>query len=176
MLHFVHPSDANMFLWAHNPLLSRGVTKMLLQIRDRDVNAIWTGYLSSTKPERSVVNDYPNLRVLHIQFRSTHLQLLHGGLHRGFDGWENDSYLRELLLGIRDRVPPTCDVRVLVCSRMLADDARAISQNFSGQLDRVREAGNERRIVFRTPWIESLNAHVALEIEGQEQPLRFHGH
>jgi hypothetical protein len=174
MLHFIHPSDANMFLWAHNPSLGRGITKMLFQIRDRDVKAIWTGYLSSTKPERSLLNDYPNLRVLHIQFRSGFLHAMNGNLHNRFEKWDSDSAFREVLLGLGDRVPPQCDVRILVCSRLIADDARALFNNFPGQLERVKELGSDRRFILRTPWKQLVGASVALEIEGQEQ-TRFYG-
>jgi hypothetical protein len=174
MLHFIHPSDANIFLRAHNPDLGRSVTKMLFQIRDRDVKAIWTGYLSSTKPERSLLNDYPNLRTLHIQFRSGFLHAMNGNLNVRFERWDNDSAFREVLLGLGDRVPAGCDVRILVCSRLMADDARALYHTFPGALERVGNLGSDRRFVVRTPWKPLFGAHVALEIEGQEQS-RFYG-
>jgi hypothetical protein len=175
MLHFIHPSDANMFIWAHKPDLGRSVTKMLFQIRDRDVKAVWTGYLSSTKPERSLLSDYPNLRTLHIQFRSGFLLGMGGNLNSRFERWEADSHLKEVVLGLGDRVPQDCDVRILVCAKLLADDARALFNNFPTQLERISQSVSDRRFVLRTHWQHIFGSMVALEIEGQEQP-RYFGH
>ncbi|KIV99733.1 uncharacterized protein PV09_08660 [Verruconis gallopava] len=172
-LHFIHPSDANMFLWAHNPDLGRSVTKLLFQIRDRDVKAIWSGYLSSTRVERSLQKDYPNLRTLHIQFRSSFLNAMNGNIAGRFERWENDNTFREVLLGLTDRVPPNCEVKILVCNRLIADDARALYNTFPHQLDRVKDPGPDRRLILRTPWKNLFGASVALEIEGQEQSRYF---
>ena len=175
MLHFHHPSDANMFLWVHNPELGRNISKIVFTIRDREVAALWTGYLSSTKPERSLLNDYPNLRVLHIQFRSNHMNIASVNIMRKFGEWENEHTLREMLLSLTDRVPIGCDVKVLVSCRIQADDARAINQNFPGDLELIKDATTDRRIVFRTTWKQAFNhAEVALELEGYEAQ-RFHG-
>jgi hypothetical protein len=173
MMHFVHPSDANMFLWAHNPELGRSITRILLQIRDKDVKALWTGYLSSTKPERSLLNDYPNLRCLHIHFRSTFLHFMqYNNLVRRFETWERESTIREVTLALVDRVPTGCEVRILVCCRVLADDARALHNDFPHELEHVDSLG-DRRVLLRTPWKQTFNTQVALEIEGQEQTRYF---
>lgn len=164
-----------MFLWAHNPELGRGITKIVFTIRDKDVSPLWASYLSSTKPERSLLNDYPNLKVLHIQFRSAYMHAAHarGDIAHRFERWESESSLREMLLGTKDRVPVDCDVKVLVSCRMLADDARALCLNFPGELDRVREDVKDGRVMFRTPWKRAEHAEVALELEGVEQARHF---
>ena len=174
MLHFAHPSDANMFLWVHNPELCRTISKIVFTIRDREVPVIWSNYLSSTKPERSLLNDYPSLRVLHIQFRSTFMNIASANISRRFEGWENEHHLREMLLGLTDRVPIGCDVKVLVSCRVLADDARGLYQSYPGELEKIKEAGSDGRVIYRTPWKQAFNhAEVALEIEGQEAQRMF---
>jgi hypothetical protein len=173
MMHFIHPSDTNMFLYAHNPDLGRSVTRMLLQIRDKDVKSLWTGYLSSTKKERSLISDYPNLRCLHIHFRSSYLHFMqYNNLVRRFETWERENTIREVTLSLVDRVPQGCDVRILVCCRVLADDARALANAFRHELDHVEPPG-DRRVILRTQWKQSFNSQVALEIEGQEQSRYF---
>lgn len=173
MLHFTHPSDANMFLWAHNPTLGRTVTKLLFQIRDRDVRHFWSEYLGSTRPERSLLNDFPNLRTLHVQFRSGFLHSVGGNLHERFERWEGDRAFRELCLSLEGRVPDACDVRVLVCCRLVLEDARALAMTFPDDLSRVRDFGTDKRFVVRTEWRKVFRAEAAMEIEGQEQTKFF---
>ncbi|PVH92903.1 hypothetical protein DM02DRAFT_646709 [Periconia macrospinosa] len=65
---FTHPSDCNMFRIIASSH-SEHITTVYLRIREKDMN-LWTKYLSSTKEDRSLKFDLPNLKTLWIFLRS----------------------------------------------------------------------------------------------------------
>lgn len=170
MLHFQHPSDCNMFLWAHNPILSRLVTKILIQVRDRDVKSLWTSYLSSTSVSRSLLNDYPHLSLLHVQLKSSFLLMLNLNLEERFKRWDMDKALKELCLSLQDRTPPDCVVKVLVCTRTAGRDVQQLLETFPDDLRREHNVSwrgdHEDVIIARTGFIPVHQTQVALELEG----------
>jgi hypothetical protein len=64
---FTHPSDCNIFRVIASPL-SENITSVYLRIREKDVK-LWTSYLGSTSPERSMQADLPKLKSLWIFLR-----------------------------------------------------------------------------------------------------------
>jgi hypothetical protein len=129
---------------------------------------MWTNYLGSTSVTRSLLNDYPGLQSLHIQLRSSFLAALNGDLAERFKRWTSDRALRELCLSLEGRTPDGCDVRVLVCTRLVNEDVRLLIEQFPEVLGRVKGAddGNMGRLILRTGWQAIFKACVALEIEG----------
>ncbi|CAI6336299.1 unnamed protein product [Periconia digitata] len=65
---FTHPSDCNMFRVIASPY-SQHITTVYLRIREKEMG-LWTSYLSSTKEERSLKHDLPNLKTLWVFLRS----------------------------------------------------------------------------------------------------------
>jgi len=168
MLHFQHPSDCNMFLWAHNPDLGRLVSKIMLQLKDRDVRPLWTPYLGSTTTHRSLLNDYPRLQTLHVKYKSSFILVLGGTLEERFRRWDGDRHLRDLCLSLEGRTPEGCDVKVLVCTRMAGRDVqhlvRAFPEDFTTASRSISDY--DEGIIVRTLWRPIFRANVALELEG----------
>ncbi|KAI6878792.1 hypothetical protein KC360_g6747 [Hortaea werneckii] len=68
---FHHPSDANMFVraLASPPLARRFTTVVSLHIKATDTR-LWMPYLTSTDSKRSLRADFPQLREIHVRYRS----------------------------------------------------------------------------------------------------------
>ncbi|KAF2423758.1 hypothetical protein EJ08DRAFT_421685 [Tothia fuscella] len=170
MLHFQHPSDCNMFLWVHNPIVARLVTKILIQVRDKDVRSLWAPYLGSTSVSRSLLNDYPHLQTLHVQLKSSFLLILNANLEERFKRWDMDKHLRDLCLSLEGRTPDTCDVKVLVCTRTSARDVQQLLESFPEDLKKETNVSwrgeDDGSITARTAFRPIFRAQVALELEG----------
>ncbi|KAF2396370.1 hypothetical protein EJ06DRAFT_559941 [Trichodelitschia bisporula] len=161
-LSFAHPSDANMFLYAHNRAQARMLKSLRLMVRDRDVRALWTGYLSSTAPGRSLMADYPSLEEVHVCLRMVGWA---GHAAQGADvverfrRWGGDRALKELCLSVEGRAPVGADVRVVMLYRVARGDVDLLWRMFPGKFQR-RGGG------VRTAWECVFGASVALEVEG----------
>ncbi|KAH9870080.1 hypothetical protein J1614_007002 [Plenodomus biglobosus] len=64
---FTHPSDLNIFRVIASPA-SQNITSVYFRIREKDLR-LWTSYLSSKNPERSLKADLPNLKNLWLFMR-----------------------------------------------------------------------------------------------------------
>lgn len=184
-LNFQHPSDANMFHWAHNErlgisnsgdaeqysmsnisILSPGktITRLLLNIRDRDVRLLWTAYLGSSSPIRSLLHDYPNLQTLHVTLQSRYWDLFPGTPEDKFRRWTQDRSLKEVCLNMEGKTEAP-DVKVLVVNTLPVRDIVSLLRAFPGEILRVRGGGGE----VRTRWVRMLKAEVALELAPIEE-------
>jgi hypothetical protein len=167
---FHHPSDCNMFLWAHNPDLGRLVTTMILQARDKDVRSLWSPYLGSTSMSRSLYIDYPHLQTLHVELKSNFMSILQGSLEERFRRWDGDRQLRDMCMALDGRTPEGCDVRILVCTRMVGRDVQHLLKEFPEELgSSMAWRGNrDDSIIARTHWRPSFRPciPVALQLEG----------
>ncbi|KAF1986286.1 hypothetical protein K402DRAFT_454305 [Aulographum hederae CBS 113979] len=67
---FTHPSDANMFPWAHNLERCADITRLNFYIRDRDFSSLWSDYLGSNNGTRSLKWDYRKLHRIDVTYRS----------------------------------------------------------------------------------------------------------
>lgn len=166
---FTHPSDANMFLYNHNPEIIRAnVKKLHLIIKDhRDVRSLWTSWLSSTMPDRSLASDYPNLTILDIRLRSDLIRTLNGDLLERYKRWHGDKALSELDGSVKEQARPGCQISIIAHTRMASADLRVLVKAFPEDLRMVRPRGEERAI-FRSEWRAKERCSVALEIEASE--------
>lgn len=100
ILTFHHPSDANMFMRAISaPSMGRHVANISLHIKAQDIR-LWTPYLTSRDPNRSLKADFPNLRELSIRYRSNKWQ--HSiPPESNMRHWTDDSSLMEVIDGLR---------------------------------------------------------------------------
>ena len=155
-LAFQHPSDANMFGWAHSPDLARQVTSIALHIRDKDVRSLWTGYLSSTDPYRSLVFDYPALTSLNITFRSNSWLQMAGPAIDKLQQWKDDPHLRDLRHSFKERISENLKVRLIAVHRATVTDVRNLLQieELKGQLRRDPETGEVRSGYLKFPEME----------------------
>ena len=64
---FTHPSDCNMFRVVASPA-SVNITSVYFRIRQKDLK-LWTTYLGSKQPERSLKSDLPKLKSLWVFLR-----------------------------------------------------------------------------------------------------------
>jgi hypothetical protein len=176
-MQFNHPSDCNMFLWAHNPDLGRLVTTMRLQARDKDVRGLWSPYLGSTL-SRSLYMDFPNLQSLHVELKSNFMSALQGSLEDRFRRWDGDRQLRDLCLALEGRTPEDCEVEILVCTRMLARDVQHLLKEFPEELvcTSTWKGNREDGVIARTHCRPSYRPciPVALQLEGLPSE-RVHG-
>ncbi|QDS77834.1 hypothetical protein FKW77_006253 [Venturia effusa] len=172
---FTHPSDANMFLYNHNPdLIRQNVKKILLVIRDpRDVRHLWTYWLSSTMPTRSLASDYPNLTDLDIRLRSDLIRTLNGDLVDRYKRWHGDRALRDIDGALKQQTMDSCHVSVIAHTRLASTDLRLLVEAFpegsSPSSEALRRVPNrERGVVFRSGYLRMEICRVLLEIEASE--------
>jgi len=144
---FTHPSDCNMFGWAHNLALAKQITSLHLWVRDRDLRGLWTAYLSSTLSYRSLSADFPALRVVHICFRSGWWGAVEGDATDRFLRWQADPKLRELCLSLERVLVGDRVVRVSCVYRVPARDVQSLLLQFPERLNRLGMDG-----VVRTGW------------------------
>lgn len=173
--HFTHPSDANMFLYNHNPdLVRENVKKIQLVIKDhRDVRNLWTYWLSSTMITRSLTFDYPNLVNLDIRLRSDLIRTLNGDLVERYKRWHGDRALRDIDGALKEMAWKGCAVSVVAHTRLASTDLRILVEAFpegsSPSSEALRRAQNrERSVVFRSGFLPMERCKVALEIEASE--------
>lgn len=172
---FTHPSDANMFLYNHNPdLIRENVKKIHLVIKDhRDVRNLWTYWLSSTMATRSLATDYPNLTTLDIRLRSDLIRTLNGDLVDRYKRWHGDRALRDIDGALKEQAVEGCVVFVVAHTRMASTDLRLLVEAFpegsSPKLEALSRVQNrERSVVFRSGFLPMERCMVALEIEASE--------
>jgi hypothetical protein len=97
---FHHPSDANIFVRAFiSPVLGKQITHLNLHIKAQDTR-LWTPYLTSTDPVRSVKADFPALKELSIRYRSNKWQH-QAPIETNMKHWADDSKLDEITNGLR---------------------------------------------------------------------------
>ncbi|KAF2480875.1 hypothetical protein BDY17DRAFT_312687 [Neohortaea acidophila] len=100
-LTFHHPSDANMFVRAiASQPMAQHTTRVNLHIKAQETS-LWTRYLSSRDPIRSLKCDFPGLRELQVKYRSnkwSHTQTPHSNMKT----WSYDENLDQLINGFRE--------------------------------------------------------------------------
>lgn len=172
-LFFRHPSDANMFLHSHSPARARLVRGLLLHVAERDL-ALWTPYLSSASPHRSLAHDYPRLRELLVVVRCA--APLSGGAHAagpGAPGSVADAYRRWLpnqtlisLCGaLQARAEAGLAVRALYARFATSADEFLLGERFPNDFPELPEG---RRT--RTRWYAMLGCKVALDATRDDNP------
>ncbi|KAE9982775.1 hypothetical protein EG328_010639 [Venturia inaequalis] len=172
---FTHPSDANMFLYSHNPhLIRQNVKKVCLVIKDhRDVRNLWTFWLSSTMATRSLATDYPNLTNLDVRLRSDLIRTLNGDLIDRYKRWLGDRALRDIDGALKETVVKGCAVTIVAHTKLATADLKVLVEAFpegsSPSSEALRRAQHrERGIVFRSGVLPMEMCEVALEIEASE--------
>lgn len=145
-------------------MIRMNVKRLHLLIKDREVRNLWTFWLGSTMPARSLGGDYPNLTRLEIRLRSSFLHALNGDLVDRYQRWSGDRALRDLCLHLEQRAPPECQISIIAHTRLASADIRTLVENFPDDLGRVRHQG-DRTVVFRSEWQSIHRSSVALEIE-----------
>ncbi|KAF2843555.1 hypothetical protein M501DRAFT_914052, partial [Patellaria atrata CBS 101060] len=158
---FSHPSDCNMFRWLMDRKHVTGVTNICLRIRDRDVR-LWTAYLSSTSPSRSLLYDLPNLQTLWIFFRSSYWIPMHAELQQSLFRWHNDQRLRELCLSLEGKTH--ADVRLICVVRAPRDEVRNLVDTYPHELQ--FDIAGDARTGFR----KLFSVNVALELSPVDPP------
>lgn len=140
---------------------------MLLNIRDRDLRPIWTGYLGSTSPIRSLLNDYPHLHTLHITFSSRFWDHVPGNVEDRFARWTNDKLLKDLChaLELKASHPSNTEVKILVGHALRKAEIERLMRAFQGELGRVKGGSGE----VRTRWVGMMGVEVALELSPIEE-------
>lgn len=142
-LSFAHPSDANMFHWTSAAAHSRSVASVVLHIRDREVR-LWTAYLGSTSPHRSLTADFPALARLHVVFRSLFWALLDGDPAEKFVRWMTDHRLRELCLSLEKKTPDGCRASMVCVQRVPKREVVGLCRDFPKEIRVVEEVGCAR--------------------------------
>ena len=179
-LNFSHPSDANMFLWVHagsdndgveKPFNGQMVMKLELTCMDYDVRMLWTGYLGSTSLNRSIMHDYPHMKVLHITVRSHFWDGLHGDVIDRYRRWQGDRNLRELFQAMDGRIPKGTEVKIMLIHRVPRIDLAALKSAYPRDLLLVRDLDGVARGEVRTRWTPLYLAEAALELRPVEEFL-----
>ncbi|KAI9660652.1 MAG: hypothetical protein M1821_010004 [Bathelium mastoideum] len=156
---FSHPSDANMFVHIMDEHYASTITNICLRVRDRDLR-LWTAYLGSTTPYRSLRADLPRLRMLWIFFRSTAWNHLSDPAEN-FRNWQLEPKLRDLCMSLEDRTD--AEVRVICCHRVNRAHFEQLRQEYAKELV-VDPEGDARSAFFKIR-----EANVALELSCPEQ-------
>lgn len=140
-LHFTHVSDLNIFPWTHNrTLATTHISHLQLHIQDTDYKSLWSPYLSSTNPTRSLRHDYPHLKSLRISFTSYfwYVQSNVDPINR-FQKWANDRNLREICAYLEDILPSDCDLKVLMVVPIWSRELVSILRAFPRELHSVTD-------------------------------------
>jgi hypothetical protein len=165
---FHHPSDANMFLFNYNPdVIRANVKKVHLLIRDREVNSLWTQWISSTMPGRNLQDDYPNLTRLEIRLRSSFLREINGDISDRFKNhaWQGDRALRRLCLHLEERMVEGCRTSIVVHARLPSTDVKTLVVGFPTELGKVPQSRESKSLAFRTEFFLIEKCRVGLELE-----------
>lgn len=129
-LAFLHPSDCNMFGWAHSPSYAKLISSIALNVRDKDVQSIWSGYLSSTQDFRSLQADFPCLRNVHVTFKSSFWAQMGGNAEYKYQHWVNDEKMRDLNLALKEvRDSMEVTVRITVVHRVPPQDVLYLKEH-----------------------------------------------
>jgi hypothetical protein len=167
---FRHPSDANMFLHSHSPRLARLVRRLLVHVAEHDL-ALWTPYLSSASPHRSLAHDYPRLRELLVVVRCS--SPLSGALAGGAPVGITDAYRRWLpnqtLIGLcgalQARTEAGLAVRALYARFATPADEVILGERFAGDFQELPEGPRTR-----TRYYALLGCRVALDATKENNP------
>ncbi|KAK5160243.1 hypothetical protein LTR04_004712 [Oleoguttula sp. CCFEE 6159] len=151
---FSHPSDCNMFRFTMDQKHVQATTNICLRIRSQDVR-LWTAYLGSTSPVRSLTHDLPALRVLWIFFRSSAWNHAHDPIEN-YKSWQFDPRLRELCLSLEHKTK--AEARVICCHRVSRGHFERVRQGVGKELE-VDGDGDAR-----TPFFKIFSVNVALEL------------
>lgn len=126
-----HPSDCNMFGWAHSPIYSKMISSLALNIRDQDTR-LWTAYLGSTYEFRSLTHDFPALANLNITYRSRYWTLMDGTVQDKLKNWMRDPRLKEM-----------CQILKKTTAKEPRDD-RAEAQTEEAMEDQAEQQADEQ--------------------------------
>ncbi|KAF2148476.1 hypothetical protein K461DRAFT_271970 [Myriangium duriaei CBS 260.36] len=98
---FSHPSDANVFrhALADTRATSAHLSALILRIKNTDAR-LWTAYFNSLAPERSLVKDFPALRILFVRFRGPRY-MPHFGPEQNVVNWLRDGKFVEIVPAVR---------------------------------------------------------------------------
>lgn len=155
-----HPSDCNMFGWAHAVESARSILSLALHIRDQD-HRLWATYLGSSNIHRSLIHDFPSLKVLNITFRSRYWAAMDGTPQDKFNNWPRDIRLKEMCEILKEATTDEMKVRILSVHRVPAQDIRQLVQTpqLREQISLNRDASEAR-----TGYIKMGKADVALAL------------
>jgi len=128
------------------------------------VRSLWTGWLGSTSPVRSLAYDYPALRTLHITLTSRYWDFVPGSLEDKFGRWMQDKVLRELALNLEGRADHA-DVRILVVHSLPLRDVITLLRAFPNDIFKLVGGSGE----IRTRWLPFMKLEVALELRPIEE-------
>jgi hypothetical protein len=153
---FTHPSDLNMFISLMDRAHVRQIAHLVLRMRDRDAR-LWTSYLGSTVPYRSLMHDVRALKSLDIRYRSSFRARLPAE-PQSFHRWVTDSGI-ENLVGILQGRTGEAVVRVVCVHKSLRADVEELVASHPDQLS-VDLDGNARTAFKKVKGID-----VCLEFE-----------
>lgn len=168
VMFFKHPSDCNMFLYAHNEHLSRFTRRMLVHVGDRDL-ALWTPYFSSTSPHRSLLHDYPNLQELYVIVRASYpLSNNQHGIVEAYQKWLPNQILIGLCGSLQSRAESGLRVRILFVRLAVATDELILQERYPNDFDRYPRLAEGPRT--RTRFTTLLGCKVALDATRENNP------
>lgn len=162
-LMFTHPSDANMFVHIFSPEYARLVTSVCLRIRDRDVR-LWSAYLSSTSPSRSLAADFPRLKSLWVFYRSNFWSPRAIDIIESFYRWLDDPALREICLNLEERVPPGVDIKLVCVHRVPREHINTLTHNLPNEFQVNKGGSGEARTAFR-PYDQRMEKSIMVALE-----------
>jgi hypothetical protein len=167
VLLFRHPSDANMFLYAHNVELARKTTKLMLHILDRDLT-LWACYLAASSRRRSLMHDYPSLTDLSIVLRSSPGLVSTGpNLREAYVRWKYSSSLAALSASLKPWVE-LIRVRVLFVRLATQAEEQFLIHNFPNDFDLNPAHAYGPRL--RTKWTRVAGIQIALDATPRDNP------
>ncbi|KAF2672647.1 hypothetical protein BT63DRAFT_420867 [Microthyrium microscopicum] len=165
---FIHPSDANMFLYANNIKASKRVESMMVKIKDRDL-PLWTGYFNSTVRHRSLQWDYPELKDLYIVLRSSpHLSQIAPDLLQAYNRWKVSSSLHNLCGSLVNIIDRKVCVKVIFMRLATPHETEQLFEACPETFNPYpRDAPGPR---LRSKWIDIMGAQVALDGTADSHP------
>jgi hypothetical protein len=164
---FSHPSDLNMFVNLMDQRHRHLIPSLFLRIRDRDVR-LWTSYLGSTSPHRSLIADVPQLKAMWIWYRSSFWAREPA---EGFRRWTTDPGVEHLTGILKDGIlkekgdAERIEVKLIVVHRLPRADVNELVQSYPEQL--VARSNGDARTEFR----KVNGVDVRLEFSAFEIPL-----
>jgi len=169
VLHFRHPSDANMFIYSHNTSLTRHTNKILVHMVDRDLQ-LWTGYFNSSKEYRSLGHDYPYLSELMVVLRgSRNLTQNAHDVREAFGRWKSSTVLIHLCASLRQTSEKEgVKVKVIFVRLAVPDHERLLLGEYASELDPHPEDSPGPRL--RTKWTNMDGCQVAFDATSTNNP------
>ncbi|KKY20388.1 hypothetical protein UCDDS831_g04730 [Diplodia seriata] len=162
-LMFTHPSDANMFAHIFSLEYARLVTSVCLRIRDRDVR-LWSAYLSSTSPSRSLAADFPRLKSLWVFYRSNFWSPRAIDIIESFYRWCDDPALREICLNLEERVPADVNIKLVCVHRVPREHINTLTHNLPNEFQVNKGGSGEARTAFR-PYDPRMEKSIMVALE-----------